>query len=199
MLFGRLRFTFNTVGNRLVVTGGYNPHEKWLTSVEIFTLETGWNMANWSLPYVMGQVCAVDVSGDEIIMISRNETNDGLAANKFNIDTGARTSLPVPPQETPGSTILCSKYQESIYVLNFKPDGWNKLWKVNMDTMDWEPLPEFQDAFAPDYGQFAVVAGIPTYFGKKVRILKKNVWQYGTQLRVAKYQEIASGGIVVLD
>jgi len=196
MLFGRLRFTFNTVGNRLVVTGGYNPHEKWLTSVEIFTLETGWNMANWSLPYVMGQVCAVDVSGDEIIMISRNETNDGLAANKFNIDTGARTSLPAPTQETPGGAIFCSKYKESIYVLNDKPDGWKKLWKVNMDTMDWEPMPEFQD---PKTGQFAVVAGIPTYFGEKVRILKKNVWQYGKQLRVSKYGQASAVGIVVLD
>lgn len=83
----------NTVGNRLVATGGASGNGD-INTVEIFDGAT-WKLANWTLSMGRGYHCAATLSDSELIVAGGWSNGQLLdSVEKYNVVTGQRTQLP---------------------------------------------------------------------------------------------------------
>ena len=127
--------TITTVGDELLVTGGSEGHNK-LRSVEIYSNQSGWQIANWTLPYGDSSHCVLALSETQVIFISGQGNDNAMDVKKFDIRTGSHVDLPAPSGST-GGHHYCVREANFIYASDQISERQHKVWKYSILEERW--------------------------------------------------------------
>ena len=183
MQLARSFHTLTRVGHRLVATGGLGRggRNDSLSSVEIYEPDRGWQVAEWSLNHADYYHCAVPADDFHLIIKAgfRGSTkpwgSPGMEIIRYNIDTGAQTSIESPPGAWGGGN-GCVKDGDNIYLVDWQNVGEYKVFNYSLRLNEWiDGLPNLHVGYVEG---MAVVAGELAVFDRErnVQILRDSAW-----------------------
>lgn len=145
MTVERQGFTMNTVGARILVTGGYTDQRITTNTMELFdSTSSTWTLLDFNLTSARDDHCAVTVSETEVVTIGGWSLSP-VPVEKYDITKKIiETNLTSFPDEVFSiSAHACTLYNGEIIVsggTSDNVDGFKKVYALNLNTLEWSSL-----------------------------------------------------------
>jgi len=199
MTEARSQHTLTRVGHHLVATGGITAGGVLSKSVEIYTLEGGWRVADWSLVRPTADHCAVAISDTELVILSGNQT---MEVRKYDLTKTRSKKLKAPTGIDGGPyTCVTDNRKRFIYVLGHIKGTATKhnVWRYDNIASTWERMADLSvNKTTGHLPQMAMVAGEVTVFSRDgVQVLRNSAWQPAQRQLDRPYQHAGLAVTVV--